>query len=112
MIEEEPHRRLPRPGWGSIATGAIVGGIGVAAMIMLHEPASPRSHFIVTTKTKSARTQTRTDPLMAELLRCRSLPAGKDDAACREVWEISRRHFTGESRSYIAPIADNAVGQR
>ncbi len=42
---------------------------------------------------------------MAELLRCRTLPAGSTDAACEQAWEVNRRRFLGESRSYVGPRA-------
>ena len=48
----------------------------------------------------------------AELLRCRSLAAETDDAACREAWEVNRRRFMGESRSYIPPATANDTGER
>ena len=76
--------------------------IGVAALVAFQDPAPPSSRFTVAAGEEMSRPAP-TDPLMAELLRCRTLPAGSDDAACQTAWEVNRRRFTGESRSYVAP---------
>jgi conjugative transfer region protein TrbK len=34
-----------------------------------------------------------TDPLKAELARCRGLEAGTEDIACEQAWEEHRRRF-------------------
>ncbi len=103
MTEEQtPGRRPGWPGWRAITIGAVSAGTGVVALVALHVPASPAPHFTVgAAEQGNASAQPVTDPLMAELLRCRSLPAGSDDAACREAWEVNRRRFMGESRSYV-----------
>lgn len=38
------------------------------------------------------------DPLKAELARCRSLAAGTEDIACSEAWEEHRRRFFARGR--------------
>jgi conjugative transfer region protein TrbK len=108
MIEEPvPQRRFVLPGWRALAAGGAAAGVGIVALLALlalRDPAPEPSRFAVTTGAEVS-TSARVDPLMAELLRCRELPAGSDDAACREAWEVNRRRFMGETRSYVAPVA-------
>lgn len=100
--EHETPRRFVRPGWRAIGAAATAAVVGVAALVAFQDPAPPPSRFTVAAGEEVSR-PIQTDPLMAELLRCRSLPAGSDDAACQAAWEVNRRRFTGESRSYVAP---------
>lgn len=102
--QEETPRRLALPGWCALAAGGAAAGIGIVALVALHDPAPAPARFTVTTGAEEA-TPAKADPLMAELLRCRDLPAGSDDATCREAWEVNRRRFMGETRSYVAPAS-------
>ncbi len=105
MTEEQAQRRRPLwPGWRAIAIAAAAAVTGIAALIALRAPETPTPHFSGTLD-DVAPAKVWPDPLMAELLRCRTLPAGSDNAACREAWEVNRRRFTGESRTYVAPPA-------
>lgn len=114
MTEEQaPPRRPVWLGWRVIAIGGGVVVAGISALVALHDTAPPGPRFAVgAAEQEDATPWLAADPLMAELLRCRSLPAGSDDAACREAWEVNRRRFMGESRSYVAPVAANARGER
>lgn len=109
---EQPRHRFVLPGWRTLAIGAGVAGTGIVALVALHQPAPPASRFAVAAGEDNTPAPAATDPLMAELLRCRSLPAGTDDAACREAWEVNRRRFMGETRTYIPPATANDTGER
>lgn len=106
--DQAPSRRQPRlPNWptwaiGAIGIGAVAGMIGLIAM---RDPGPSAPRFVVATDDAPPAPAAAGDPLMAELLRCRTLPAGSTDAACEEAWEVNRRRFLGESRSYVAPRA-------
>lgn len=102
--EQSPQRRFVLPGWRALAAGGAAAGLGIVALVALHDPATEPSRFTVINGA-DASSSAKVDPLMAELLRCRDLPAGSDDAVCREAWEVNRRRFTGETRSYVAPVA-------
>lgn len=109
MTEQgQPRRRFVLPGWRTLAIGAAVAGTGLVALVALHQPAPPASRFVVSVDEGATPAQAPTDPLMTELLRCRSIPAGTDDPSCREAWEVNRRRFMGESRSYVPPSDGNA----
>jgi len=110
--QKQPRRRFVVPGWRTLAIGTAIGGTGVVALVALHDPAPPAPGFAIVTGEEDTPPSTATDPLMAELLRCRSLPPGTDDAACREAWEVNRRRFIGESRAYIPPAAASRAGER
>ena len=108
MTKEQTQRRRPfRPGWRAVAIAAVAAVTGSAALIVLRAPETPAPRFSATVD-DVAPAKVSTDPLMAELLRCRTLPAGSDDAACREAWEVNRRRFMGESRTYVAPTSADA----
>lgn len=105
MTEEQaPRRRFVLPGWRALAAGGAAAGLGIVALVALHDPAPAPARFTVITGA-DASSPAKPDPLMAQLLRCRDLPAGSDDAVCREAWEVNRRRFMGETRSYVAPVA-------
>ncbi len=105
MTEEQaPQRRFVLPGWRALAAGGAAAGLGIVALVALHDPAPAPARFTVTTEQEEP-LPAKVDPLMAELLRCRDLPAGSDDAVCREAWEVNRRRFMGETRSYVPPVA-------
>lgn len=89
-------------GWRSFAIAGTAAAIGVAALVALSTPSAPASRFTVT-EGEPDTAMTVSDPLLAELARCRTLPADTDDARCRAAWEVNRRRFLGESRSYVAP---------
>ncbi len=112
MTDEQAPRRRPNwPGWRAVAIGAAVAAIGTAALIGLRDSDLPQPRFVATVD-DTVVTKSVSDPLMVELLRCRLLPAGSDDAGCREAWEVNRRRFMGESRTYVAPAAADAGGER
>jgi len=103
--QEQQRRRFVLPGWRMLAIGAAVAGTGVIALVALHQPAPSASRFAVSMGEDNTRAQASTDPLVAELLRCRSLAAGTDDAACQKAWEVNRRRFMGESGSYVPSVS-------
>lgn len=106
MTEEQaPRRRPASPKWPTLAIGAIgVGTIaGMIGLIALRDPVPSAPRFAVAADDASPAPSAGGDPLMEELLRCRALPAGSTDAACEQAWEVNRRRFLGESRSYVAP---------
>lgn len=105
MTEGQAQRR--RPSWRAVAIGSVAATAGIAGLIALCQAEPPAPRFQVTVE-DAAPAKSETDPLMAELLRCRSLPAGSDDAACRQAWEVNRRRFMGESRTYVPPASTNA----
>ena len=72
-------------------------------MVALSDPAPPGAHYAVG-EAADAQAAANTDPLRAELTRCRTLPADGEDARCQAAWEVNRRRFMGESRSYVAPV--------
>ena len=88
--------------WRPIAITVLTVSVGIAAMIGLRQPAAPSSRFAVDDSAPAPQRRPE-DPLRAELIRCRSLPANADDARCRAAWEINRRRFHGENRSGILP---------
>ena len=114
MTEEQaPPRRPIWPGWRAIAIGGAVAVAGISALVTPHGTAPPGPRFAVgVAELENAPARAAVDPLMAELLRCRSLPAGSDDVTCREAWEVNRRRFMGESRTYVAPVAPDVRGER
>lgn len=104
--EDGPRRRSGLPNWRTLAFAAAgIGTVtGMLGLMALREPAPSPSRFAVVAD-NGAGPAPASDPLMAELLRCRSLPAGSNDAACQQAWEVNRRRFLGESRSYVVPPA-------
>ena len=103
---QQPHTRpFVAPGWRAVVIGGIGSSLAIVALVALHDPAPPPARFVVTgeEEVSASAGSAGTDPLMSELLRCRSLPAGSEDAACREAWEVNRRRFMGESRSLTVP---------
>lgn len=108
MSEEQASPRRPHlPTWPTWAIGAIgVGAVaGMIGLIALRDPAPSAPRFAVAADDAPPAAASGRDSLMEELLRCRTLPAGSTDAACEEAWEVNRRRFLGESRSYFAPRA-------
>ena len=107
MTEEEqpakPRHRFAALGWQSAAIAAAAAATGVAALIMLSHAQPPAAHYRVGDTSDEPATPN-ADPLLAELTRCRTLPADADDARCRAAWEVNRRRFMGESRSLVVPV--------
>lgn len=108
MTEEKAPRRDSRlPSWPAWAIGAT--GIGTVAgmigLVALRDPEPSTSRFAVAADDAPTAPAAGGDPLMAELLRCRTLPAGSTDAACEQAWEVNRRRFLGQTRSYVSPRA-------
>lgn len=103
--EQAPRRRRALPNWPTLAIGAIgVGTVaGMIGLIALRDPAPSTPRFAVAADDAPTAPAAGGDPLMAELLRCRTLPAGSTDAACEQAWEVNRRRFLGETRSYVRP---------
>ncbi|KRB86721.1 hypothetical protein ASE00_08560 [Sphingomonas sp. Root710] len=107
MTEEEqpakPRRRFAALGWRSAAIAAAAATTGVAVLITLSGAQPPAAHYRVGDTTGEP-AKPNVDPLLAELTRCRTLPADTDDARCRAAWEVNRRRFMGESRSLVVPV--------
>jgi len=107
MTEEEqptkPRRRFAAFGWRSAAIAAAAATTGVAALITLSDAQPPAARYRVGDTTGEP-AKPNVDPLLAELTRCRTLPADTDDARCRAAWEVNRRRFMGESRSLVVPV--------
>jgi conjugative transfer region protein TrbK len=72
-------------------------------MVALSDSAPPAAHYAIG-EAPDAPAPASADPLQAELARCRTLLGGGDDARCQAAWEVNRRRFMGESRSYVAPL--------
>ena len=88
--------------WRSIAIAAGAALVGIVALVALSDPAPQGARYTISEGTATPVT-VGDDPLRAELARCRTLPADTDDAGCRAAWEVNRRRFMGESRSFVAP---------
>lgn len=95
-------------GWRSVAIASAVAATGTLALIVLNDPAQPSPRYTIGDSPEQY-TGRDADPLRAELARCRTLPANSDDARCREAWEVNRRRFMGESRSYVAPAEPTKI---
>lgn len=81
--------------WRGMAAAGVVAVAGTLAVAALHRPAADYSHYAVVEQQAAPAVAT-VDPLRAELVRCRALPPGAEDAACRAAWDQSRRRFFGE----------------
>ena len=90
-------------GWRSIGIAAAAATTGICAIVALRDPAPPAAHYAVG-EAPDAPAPASADPLQAELARCRTLAADSVDARCQAAWEVNRRRFLGESRSYVAPV--------
>jgi conjugative transfer region protein TrbK len=87
-------------GWRSVAVASAAAATGILALVVLSDPApQPPRYTVGASPGQPAGPEV--DPLHAELARCRTLPANSDDARCRDAWEVNRRRFMGESRSYV-----------
>lgn len=101
--------RLPRLGWRSVAIAAAVATTGVVALVVVRDQTPPASRYAVAVASDTA-APTGADPLRIELARCRTLPANTVDARCHAAWEVNRRRFMGESRTYRRPADRQPVG--
>jgi conjugative transfer region protein TrbK len=101
---QKPARRsLARVGWRSAAIASGVAAVGIIMLVVLDDPAPPPARYAIEDNPEEARS-VEVDPLRSELARCRTLPANTDDARCSAAWEVNRRRFMGESRSYVVPV--------
>lgn len=100
--EQRAQRPLAEISWWSAAIASAAAAIGIVTLVALADPAPQSAHYAVEESTEVA-TTVQADPLRGELARCRTLPANTDDARCSAAWEVNRRRFMGESRSYVAP---------
>jgi conjugative transfer region protein TrbK len=111
-VIEEPTRaargRFAGLGWRSIAMAAAAATVGALALVAITDTAPPVAHYAVG-ETPDASAPVTADPLRAELARCRTLPANREDARCQAAWDVNRRRFMGESRSYVAPVEPAAI---
>lgn len=105
MIEQQDQTasgRFASLGWRSVAIAGAAAATGIVALVALSDPAQQGARYAVGESQDGPAVEEQ-DPLRAELARCRTLAATADDAACRAAWEVNRRRFMGESRSFIAP---------
>ena len=102
-------RRLPRLGWRSVAIAATMATAGVVALVAISDQALPASRYAVGDGPDTA-APADVDPLRIELARCRTLPADTVDARCQAAWEVNRRRFMGESRTYLPPADRQPAG--
>lgn len=100
--------RLADIGWRSVTIAGAAAAIGIVALVASSDPGPPSARYAVADSSDTQPPAT-ADPLRAELMRCRTLPADADDARCRAAWEANRRRFMGESRSYVAPTEPPAA---
>ena len=89
-------------GWRSAAIAGAAAAIGIIGLVALSDPA-PESERYTISASEPAPVSVGEDPLRVELARCRTLPANSDDVGCRAAWEVNRRRFMGESRSFVPP---------
>ncbi len=94
--------------WPLLAGAGVVAVTGTLALVALDRPASEAGRF--TAEVQDTTPAAAPDPLRAELLRCRTLPPGADDPACRAAWDESRRQFFGEPRALRPGGAAVAAG--
>lgn len=88
--------------WRGIVAASVVAVAGTLAVAALHRPAVEDGRYTVVEEQASPVIAT-IDPLRAELVRCRALPPGGEDAACRIAWGESRRRFFGEAGTSRVP---------
>ena len=95
-----PSRAFRR--WRGIVAAGSVAVAGMLAIAAMQSPVRDESRYAVVEQ-DAPPTAAAPDPLMAELIRCRTLPPQVDDAACRAAWEENRRRFFGETRAMRVP---------
>ena len=84
----------------AFAALTLIGG-GVA-VLALHGGGATGPHYQAVDLAPSV-PQTADDPLMTELVRCRTLPSQATDPACERAWNENRRRFFGETRATRVP---------
>ncbi len=77
-------------------------------LVALSAPPPDRPGFVVGDSAQLPIAAAR-DPLNTELVRCRALPANTEDSRCEVAWEVNRRRFMGESRSYAPPVEPPSI---
>lgn len=92
-----------------MAIAAAVATTGVVALVAITDQAPPASRYAVADGSVTA-APAGADPLRTELARCRTLSADTVDARCQAAWEVNRRRFMGESRSYLPPADRQPFG--
>lgn len=92
-----------------MAIAAAVATAGLVALVATRDQAPPASRYAVGDGSGTA-APAGADPLRIELARCRILPADTVDARCQAAWEVNRRRFMGESRTYLPPADRQPVG--
>ncbi|TDN78272.1 conjugative transfer region protein TrbK [Stakelama pacifica] len=102
-------RRLPCLGWRSVAIAAAVAMTGMVALVAMRDQTPPPSRYAVGDGPDTT-APADVDPLRIELARCRTLPADTVDARCQAAWEVNRRRFMGDSRSYLPPADRQPAG--
>lgn len=95
-------------GWRSAAIASGVAAVSIITLVVLDDPAPQPAHYAIEDNPEEARAM-EADPLRSELARCRTLPANTDDARCSAAWEVNRRRFMGESRSYVMPVEPSPI---
>ena len=89
-------------GWRAAALAAAGAATGFLILFVISDPGPPAARYTVGESTAKA-AAANPDPLRAELARCRTINATAEDERCRAAWEVNRRRFMGESRSFLAP---------
>ena len=105
MIEQQDQAargRFASFGWRSVAIAGAAAATGIVALVALSDRAPQRARYAVGESQDGPAVDDQ-DPLRAELTRCRTIAATADDGRCQAAWEVNRRRFMGESRSFIAP---------
>ena len=102
--------RLAAMGWraATLAAAAAAATTGFLMLFVVSDPGPPAARYTVSESTADT-VAANPDPLRAELVRCRTLPADADDARCQAAWEVNRRRFMGESRSYVVPVEPQPI---
>lgn len=88
--------------WRGVAVAGVIAIVGTLSLFALQRPAQTDSRFAVVEQA-AAPAAAPPDPLIAELIRCRTLPPQVDDPTCPAAWEENRRRFFGETRATRVP---------
>ena len=81
-----------------LALAAAALSVGGVAVVTLHGGSTDSPRYTAVVDDRQQQT-TSIDPLMIELLRCRSVPPQVNDAGCEQAWDENRRRFFGEPTS-------------
>jgi len=79
-----------------LALAAAALSVGGVAVVTLRGGNTDAPRYIAVVDDRQQQT-TSIDPLMIELLRCRSVPPQVNDGECEQAWDENRRRFFGES---------------